>query len=291
MHTGFSLLFLLLLSTTSLAHDFDDYFETVLNITKEAGEIIKQKIWEVKNVKTKHSVVDFVTETDKEIEEKMKSEISSKFADHKFIGEEATDSGQKMEFTDAPTWIIDPIDGTMNFVHGYPYVCISVALFVNKETQIGIIYNPVLDQLFTARKGQGAFYNNKPMTVSAIKELSEAVVSTEIGLSREEEKLRVVTENLKTIIPLVQGVRSVGASAMDMALVALGGTDAFYEFGLHAWDMAAGDLLIREAGGVIMDPSGGPFDLMSRRVLCAATNELADQLRAKLQQYYPLRDL
>ncbi|KAG8323197.1 Inositol monophosphatase 2 [Homalodisca vitripennis] len=122
-------------------------------------------------------------------------------------------------------------------------------------------------------------------------ELSEAVVSTEIGLSREEEKLRVVTENLKTIIPLVQGVRSVGASAMDMALVALGGTDAFYEFGLHAWDMAAGDLLIREAGGVIMDPSGGPFDLMSRRVLCAATNELADQLRAKLQQYYPLRDL
>ncbi|KAG8323196.1 Inositol monophosphatase 2 [Homalodisca vitripennis] len=180
MHTSFSLLFLLLLSTTSLAHDFDDYFETVLNITKEAGEIIKQKIWEVKNVKTKHSVVDFVTETDKEIEEKMKSEISSKFADHKFIGEEATDSGQKMEFTDAPTWIIDPIDGTMNFVHGYPYVCISVALFVNKETQIGIIYNPVLDQLFTARKGQGAFYNNKPMTVSAIK----AAIDDNIGFPK-----------------------------------------------------------------------------------------------------------
>uniref|UniRef100_A0A1B6G4A5 Inositol-1-monophosphatase n=1 Tax=Cuerna arida TaxID=1464854 RepID=A0A1B6G4A5_9HEMI len=290
MRTSVSLIFLFLF-TTSLAHEYDDYFETVLNITKEAGEIIKKKIWEVKNVKTKHSVVDFVTETDKEIEEKIQSEISSKFSDHMFIGEESTDSGQKMELTDSPTWIIDPIDGTMNFVHGYPYVCISVALLVNKETQFGIIYDPLLDQLFTARKGQGAFYNNKPMRVSTTKELSEAVISTEIGLSREEEKLRVVTQNIKTLIPLAQGIRAVGASAMNMALVALGGSDAFYEFGLHAWDMAAGDILIREAGGVVMDPSGGPFDLMSRRVLCAATTELADQLRAKLQQYYPPRDV
>uniref|UniRef100_A0A1B6MNZ2 Inositol-1-monophosphatase n=1 Tax=Graphocephala atropunctata TaxID=36148 RepID=A0A1B6MNZ2_9HEMI len=281
----------LFLFTTTLAHDLDDYFEVVLNITKDAGEIINEKIWQVKSIQIKFSAVDFVTETDREIEEKFKREISAKFPDHKFIGEETTDDGEKMQLTDSPTWVIDPIDGTMNFVHGYPYVCISVALLVNKETQMGIIYNPVLNQLFTARKGQGAFYNQKPIRVSTIKELSEAVVSTEVGLSRDEEKLRVVAENIKNFVPLAQGIRSVGTRAMNLALVALGGTDAFYEFGPHAWDMAAGDLLIREAGGVVIDPSGGAFDLMSRRVLAASTRELADQIIPKLQQYYPPRDM
>uniref|UniRef100_A0A1B6KSK4 Inositol-1-monophosphatase n=2 Tax=Graphocephala atropunctata TaxID=36148 RepID=A0A1B6KSK4_9HEMI len=290
MRVSISIVFILLFATT-FAHDLDYYFEVVLNITKDAGEIINEKIWQVKNVEIKFSAVDFVTETDREIEEKFKREISAKFPDHKFIGEEATGDGEKVQLTDSPTWIIDPIDGTMNFVHGYPYVCISVALLVNKETQIGIVYNPVMNQLFTARKGQGSFYNGKPMRVSAVKELSEAVISTEVGLSRNEEKLRVIADNIKTFIPLAQGIRAVGACAMNMALVALGGADAFYEFGPHAWDMAAGDLLIREAGGVVIDPSGGALDLMSRRVVAASTRELADQIVSKLQQYYPTRDM
>lgn len=268
----------------------DECYLAVLRLVKEAGFIIREKITKPKDPMTKSCEIDLVTEWDQKVEELLIEGISSKFPDHKFIGEEGSSLGNKVELTDAPTWIIDPIDGTMNFVHGLPFSCISIALLVNKVTEIGIIYNPVSEQLFTARRGQGAFLNGAPINVSGVKELSKALIFMETGTSRDPEKVKVVLENVAKLIPKVHGIRSLGSAALSMCMVASGGMDASFEFGIHSWDVAAGEIILKEAGGVCIDPAGGPFDLMSRRVLCASTMELAQELAKELTQYYPERD-
>ncbi|XP_061933737.1 inositol monophosphatase 1 isoform X2 [Apis cerana] len=240
----------------------DKYYTVVLRLVLEAGSIVREKINQPKDAMTKSCEVDLVTEWDQNVEKLLMEGISSKFPDHKFIGEEASSLGSKIELTEAPTWIIDPID----------------------------VYNPILDQLFTARKGQGAFLNGRPLHVSGQKELRKALIMMEMGTSRDPEKMKIVLENANILAPHVHGIRALGSAALNMCMVALGGADISFEFGIHAWDVAAGDIIVREAGGVCIDPAGGPFDVMSRRVLCASTMELAQKLAKILVQYYPERD-
>lgn len=122
-----------------------------------------------------------------------------------FIGEEATSDGAKCELTNSPTWIIDPVDGTLNFVHSFPHTCISIALLVKKQTEIAIIFNPILKQLFTARRGQGAFYNGEKIHVSNCKDLSQALVMIEFGTSRDKKKLEITLENYRKIYETCHG--------------------------------------------------------------------------------------
>ncbi|KAL0112222.1 hypothetical protein PUN28_011942 [Cardiocondyla obscurior] len=273
-----------------MSNTLDEYYVEILWLVKQAGSIIREKIYQHKDVLTKSCDVDLVTKWDQEVEKLLIDGISSKYSSHRFIGEESTASGQKVELTDAPTWIIDPIDGTMNFVHGLPHTCISVALLINKVAEIGIVYNPILEQLFTARKGQGAFLNGAPIHVSNEKDLRKALVMIEMGTSRDPEKTKIVLQNLELLAPRVHGIRTLGSAALNLSMVALGGVDVSFEFGIHAWDIAAGDLIVREAGGVTIDPAGGPFDVLSRRVLCASSMELAQQVSKTIVQYYPERD-
>ncbi|KAL1131104.1 hypothetical protein AAG570_012341, partial [Ranatra chinensis] len=253
-------------------------------------QIIKEKIWSNKKVQTKACAIDLVTETDRQVEQLLISGLQSHFPDHMFIGEESTDSGVKAVLTDAPTWIIDPVDGTMNFVHGNPNVCVSVGLYVNKQAEVGIIYCPVYELMYTAMKGKGAQLNGKSIHVSEEKELAKALVCIEGGTSRDPEKIKTVIENFEILIPQMHGYRASGSAAFNLASVAQGCTDAFIEFGCHAWDMAAGELIVREAGGAVIDPSGGPFDVMSCRIICASSQELAQTLAGAVKQYYPKRD-
>ncbi|XP_042220418.1 inositol monophosphatase 1-like isoform X4 [Homarus americanus] len=252
--------------------------------------LVRDAIKKKKNVETKSSVVDLVTESDKAVEKLLITGLSGVFPDHKFIGEESVAAGEKCVLTDEPTWIIDPIDGTMNFVHSFPYTCISVALWVNKDAEVGIVYNPVLEQMFTAVKGQGAFLNDEKISASGQTDLGQALVFSEMGTSRDPEKVDTVLTNLTTLITKVHGIRAMGSCTLNMCHVALGGVDICFEFGIHAWDMAAGYLIIKEAGGVVIDTEGGPFDLMRRRVLCASTQELAEKIAKLLKQYQPERD-
>lgn len=268
----------------------DEYYSTIIQLVQEAGAIVREKISQPKDTMTKSCEVDLVTEWDQKVEKLLIEGISSKYPDHKFIGEEGTSMGKKAELTNAPTWIIDPIDGTMNFVHGLPHTCISVGLLINKVAEIGVVYNPILEQLFIARKGQGATLNGQPIKVSGEKELRKALLMLEMGTSRDPEKLRIVLENVTNLTSKVHGIRALGSAALNMCMIALGGADACFEFGIHAWDIAAGDLIVREAGGVCIDPAGGPFDVMSRRVLCASSMELAQELVKEVIQYYPERD-
>lgn len=151
--------------------------------------------------------------------------IRNKFPDHEFIGEEESSDGKKVRLTDAPTWIIDPIDGTMNFVHSFPHSAISIALLINKEAQIGIVYNPVLGQKFTARRGQGAFYNGKQIHVSEEKDLSKALIMVEFGTNRESEKVRVIMDNLDNLIRKTHGARCLGGAVLNICMVALGAAE------------------------------------------------------------------
>ncbi|XP_057328136.1 inositol monophosphatase 1-like [Microplitis mediator] len=268
----------------------DNFYTVAFDLVKQAGAIIRDKINRPKDVMVKSCDVDLVTESDQKVEKLFMEGIIANFPDHRFIGEETTSSGTKIQLTDAPTWVIDPIDGTMNFVHGLPHTCISVALLINKVAEIGIVYNPILEQLFTARKGQGAFMNANPIKVSGEKELNKSLLMFEMGTSRDPEKMKIVMENLKILTSKVHGLRALGSAALNMCMVALGGADANFEFGIHIWDFAASDLIVREAGGCCIDPAGGKLDLLSRRLLCASSPELAQEISSLLVQYYPERD-
>uniref|UniRef100_T1PD43 Inositol-1-monophosphatase n=1 Tax=Musca domestica TaxID=7370 RepID=T1PD43_MUSDO len=270
------------------AVDLDKCFEVVNELVNKAGAIIARRNETRQEFVCKQGDIDLVTETDKEVENLLMNGIKEQFPDHKFIGEEESSAeGAPKKLTDAPTWIIDPVDGTMNFVHAFPHSCISVGLVVNKVTELGIVYNPMLQQRFTARRGQGAFYNGKPIKVSGQKDLAKALITSEFGTTRDPEKMKVVNENFQKMAAKAHGLRVLGSAALNMSMVALGAADANYEFGIHAWDVCAGDIIVREAGGVVIDPAGGEFDMMSRRVLAASSTELAQEIAKTLTQFYP----
>ncbi|KAL1235645.1 Inositol monophosphatase ttx-7 [Trichinella pseudospiralis] len=255
-------------------------YRVVLRLVQESGNLIRDAFRRAGavNVMTKTSDVDLVTDVDQKVEQVLVDGIRSKFPDHQFIGEESTAMGKKGTFTDAPTWIIDPIDGTTNFVHKVPYVCISIALYMKKEPRIGIVYNPILEELFTARKGLGAFRNGFPIQSSNTTVLNKALLLLTFGVQNRfslPNAVDVYLQNNKRIVEQgIRGHRSFGSAALNMCYVALGCADAYIEFGLHCWDIAAGRLIVEEAGGLVIDPSGGPIDIMARRVLACSTAEL-----------------
>ncbi|RZB45733.1 Inositol P domain containing protein, partial [Asbolus verrucosus] len=158
-----------------------------------------------KHVDIKSSEIDLVTETDQQVEKLLIENLSKEFPDHLFIGEESVANGSQCSLTDKPTWIIDPVDGTMNFVHGFPHSCISIALFINKIPEIAVVYNPLIEQLFTAKRGQGAYLNEKKIKVSGETNLNKALVMMEFGTSRDPQKMEVVAANQEILMKEVHG--------------------------------------------------------------------------------------
>ncbi|XP_017892486.1 inositol monophosphatase ttx-7-like [Ceratina calcarata] len=182
----------------------DVYYEFVIKLVHDAAQILKTAINTTKTIDEKLGNWDLVTEYDRKIEAVLIDQLRTKFPDHRFIGEEST--GKELpELTDDPTWIIDPIDGTTNFIHAFPHTCIVVGLAIKKEMAIGIVYNPILEQLFTARKGRGAFLNNKPIRVSKIQDLSKSLVCLESGFIKIDYLREKTIERLRTIVQEAQG--------------------------------------------------------------------------------------
>lgn len=156
-------------------------------------------------MKTKTSAIDFVTEYDQKVETFLKENLLKHFPTHKFIGEESVSDGAKCELTEEPTWIIDPIDGTTNFIHSFPHACISVCLFIHKTPQIGIIYNPLLNQLFTAKKGNGTFLNGESIKTSNTISLADALVIAEYVQPRNPDSAKAILENSKFLMKNCHG--------------------------------------------------------------------------------------
>lgn len=260
-------------------NDLDECYRIAEELVLYAGKIIEDNIDTRKNVKIKSIDWDLVTEYDRKIEDKLIKRLSAQFPSHKFIAEEtAAKEGRLPQLTDDPTWIIDPIDGTTNFVHRFPHTCISVALLVNKQAEIGIIYNPLMRQFFSARRHCGAFLNGKPIKTSDVRDVSQSLVAMEPWIAKDPEYLTSVYSRMHALIQGTHGIRSLGTAALTLCYVAMGAVEAYHIESIDPWDVAAGKLIIEEAGGIVIDTAGGVLDIMTPRVIAACNQQIAHQL-------------
>ncbi|KAF5840285.1 L-galactose-1-phosphate phosphatase [Dunaliella salina] len=262
---------------------WQEELKIAIGAATDAGNLIRSGFSvRSKDVEDKKNTSDLVTETDVKSEELVFSRIRTAFPSHVLIGEESSVSSGPDALTDEPTWMCDPLDGTTNFVHSYPNVCVSIALVVKKQVVVGVVYNPITEELFTATKGSGAFLNGRPIRCSGAQDMKRALLATEIGVTRDETTFHAVFLRISKLVQAMQSVRCTGSCALNLCSVASGRIDAFYEIGFGGcWDVAAGALIVSEAGGALIDPAGGPFGLMSRRVL-AGTPAIVPQVSAIL---------
>jgi myo-inositol-1(or 4)-monophosphatase len=228
------------------------------------------------NVRAKR-VNDFVTQVDQAAEEAIIEIVRKAHPDHGILAEESGKTAGAAEYV----WIIDPLDGTTNFIHGFPQYCVSIAVEHRGALAHGVVYDPVKNELFTASKGRGAFLNDRRIRVSKCTRLKESLVGTGFPF-KELSRLDLYTGQLRNLIQGSAGVRRAGAAALDLAYVACGRLDAFWEMGLSPWDMAAGALLIQEAGGLVGDFSGEARYMQSGDV-SAATPKVFPQLLEALR--------
>src|SRR5699024_2085805 len=234
-----------------------------------AGDYIKKELSNFKNISYKSSNTDLVTNVDKTAEKIIRKLILNNFPNHSIMGEEEVlpcneTSVLALEKNNESLWIRDPIDGTTNYNHGFPYFCIYIAYVERKEIKLGVIYNPIFNEMFIAEKNKGTTLNGKKINVNKEdRKLENSLVSTKIPESNLDFKL------LLEIRSKVRDVRSPGAAALQLAYVASGRLSAFWEKGLNVWDIAAGALILNEAGGVISDMNGAPYELETRNVLAS----------------------
>jgi len=237
--------------------------EVALRAAKEAGAIIRQGLEQRRTIEYK-GVKNIVTDVDRRSEEAIAALVGRELPGHSLVSEEGTrllgDSGYR--------WLVDPLDGTTNYAHGYP--CFSVSIGVEKDGELifGVVYDPTLEELFTAERGGGAFLNGKRLRVSAVSRLSEALLATGFPpdvATAEENNL----DHFADFIKRAQAVRRPGSAALDLCYVAVGRFDGFWELRLSPWDVAAGSLMVTEAGGRVTDLSGEPLRLSKPRIVAS----------------------
>ena len=246
-----------------------NYLEFTKKIAKEAGEIVMSYQKKTLKIEEKSRPGDLVTEADKKVEAFLIQKIKKTFPFHEFLGEETGSSkdkvrgGEKNEFR----WIIDPIDGTKNFIRGIPFFAVSIGLEYRGKRIVGVVYNPAQKDLFAAEKGKGASQNNKKIHVSKAKTVQESLFATGFHPAYKHTKLEI----FKEIINNSQGIRRFGSAALDLCYVANGTFDGFWEFGLYPWDIAAAILIVEEAGGRVTNTDGTPLKYEQKTIL--ATNK------------------
>ncbi|GBD96364.1 MAG TPA: inositol monophosphatase [Nitrospirae bacterium] len=230
-----------------------EFLETALRAAVLAGDFIVKNLGRISedDIETKQAS-DFVTRIDKESEHLILNTIKRKFPGHHFLAEE---SFEEIETT-GYLWIIDPLDGTTNFIHQYPVFSVSIALEYNKEIILGVVFDPLRKEMFTAEKGRGALLNGKQIKVSSISDFRNSLVATGFPF-RKKELIDPYLKLFRNIFFMVSDIRRAGSAALDLAHLASGRCDCFFEIGLSPWDMAAGSILIKEAGGIVTDFGGG----------------------------------
>jgi|SRR5690625_4497519 len=247
-----------------------------INTAAKAGEWIQTQLNNYTKLDTKSSSKDLVTEVDQGAETLIRNLLLTHFPHHEILGEEGVASGaeaarqalQEAKKADY-LWIIDPIDGTTNFVHGFPFYSVSIALAHKGEMIVGVVYDPSQDEMFVAEKGKGAYLRGERLKVSGEMTIGESLAAT--GLSPDLERgLPANMQAFQDIAPQLRNIRMSGSAALHMAYVAAGRLTTFYEFGLNVWDIAAGVLLVEEAGGNVTDLYGAPYALETEDIL--ATN-------------------
>jgi myo-inositol-1(or 4)-monophosphatase len=230
---------------------------------REAGALLRERIDDLHTVQYKGEI-NLVTEADRLSEALIVDRIRRTFPDHDILTEESPEIASGSGFR----WIVDPLDGTTNYAHGYPIFDVSIALEMEGIIRLGAVFNPMLDELFIAERGAGAFLNGRPLTVSRVAELSRSLLATGFPYDLREDRNNNINY-FEAMILSSQAVRRAGSAALDLAYLAAGRFDGFWELKLAPWDMAAGWLLVEEAGGVVTDLHGDPFDLHSPHILAS----------------------
>ncbi|CAM4475600.1 inositol monophosphatase family protein [Paenibacillus tarimensis] len=260
-----------------------------INCAAKAGEWIKTKLGSYVSLNMKFSQHDLVTEIDKGSETMIRNLIMTHFPDHSFLGEEGVEPGPNasLEALDNVKeaeylWIVDPIDGTTNFVHGFPFFVVSIALAYKGEIILGVVYDPSRDELFIAEKGKGAYVHGRRMRVSQEKAVRESLLATGFPADHQQA-LPLNMKQLQYVAPKARNIRASGSAALHMAYVAAGRLSGFWEMGLHPWDLAAGSLLIQESGGRVTGLNGEEYHLGIKDVV-ATSGSIHDELLTLLQE-------
>ncbi len=244
--------------------DMAGCLSAAVSIAREAGRLILSFKMADKNVRKK-GAVNLVTAADIASQDLVVSRLTAAFPDHGILAEEeGLDRGRTTEYL----WIIDPLDGTTNYAHGYPIFGVSIALARKGRVILGVVYDPLADELFAAEKGKGALLNDTPIGVSETAELDDALLATGVPYWIREKPEGIMAK-FKAFSVRAQGVRRAGAASLDMCALACGRVDGFWEEGLAPWDTAAGGLIVEEAGGRLTRLNGQPFDIYTPEILAS----------------------
>ena len=253
-----------------------------IKAAREAGKIINRAALDVEAVRiSQKQVNDFVTEVDQAAEQAIIETLLTAYPGHGILAEE---SGREHGAKDSEfVWVIDPLDGTTNFIHGLPVYCVSIALTVKGKVEQAVIYDPTRNDLFTASKGRGAYLNDRRLRVSKRIRMQECLISTGFPF-RPGDNFQTYLAMMGEIMPRCAGLRRPGAAALDLAYVAAGYTDGFFEAGLSPWDMAAGSLLVTEAGGLVGNFTG-EADFLDHKECLAGNPKIYGQMVGLFAKY------
>ena len=255
--------------------------EKLQKIAKEAGAIIKSGYLAKKEI-THKGVVDLVTEFDLKCEAFIIEELKEHFSDYTLIGEESWNGGEKSE----KAIYIDPIDGTTNFIHGIPHLAVSIGVYEKSIGLMGVVYNPILDEMFYAQKNGGAYLNGEALQVSSQKSLQQSLIGTGFPYAKVNRgtEYEWVMQNLGALLPNIRDIRRLGAAALDLCYLAQGKIDGFYEVDLKPWDVAAGMIILTEAGGIYSNVNGEDYTFDSKTIV-ATNGKIHKELLAKLSPF------
>jgi myo-inositol-1(or 4)-monophosphatase len=253
-----------------------------VSAARAAGAIINRAALDIESVRiAQKQINDFVTEVDQASEAAIIETLLAAYPGHAIWAEE---SGREYGAQDSEfVWIIDPLDGTTNFIHGFPVYCVSIALAVKGKVEQAVVFDPTRNDMFTATKGRGAYMNDRRIRVSKRTQMKDCLVSTGFPF-RPGDDMQKYVAMFTDVMKITSSMRRPGAAALDLAYVAAGFTDAFFETGLHPWDVAAGSLLVQEAGGLVGNFTG-EADFLEQHECMAATPRIYGQLVTVLGKY------
>jgi myo-inositol-1(or 4)-monophosphatase len=267
------------LAHSGLIQSMQALLNTAVKAARRAGEIAIRQLKHLDEIDVRNKgISDFVTQVDEAAEECIIETIQKYYPDHAFLAEE---SGQRGESD--YTWIIDPLDGTTNFIHGFPVFSVSIALRIKGRLSIGVIYDPNRQEFFTAIRGRGAQVDGHKIRVSGRRNLEDSLIGTGFPY-RSHDRMTSYLAMLEQVMMNTAGVRRPGSAALDLANLAAGRLDGFWEFGLNIWDIAAGSLILREAGGLISELDGKDDYLVTGNIV-AGSPKVHDALKKLLQPH------
>jgi myo-inositol-1(or 4)-monophosphatase len=244
----------------------NDLFETACSAVRQSGALLKKHFGKQKEIRYKGRI-DPVTNVDLQSEKTIINFIKSRFPDHDIITEES-----HFEIRGSPfRWIIDPLDGTVNYAHDYPFISVSVALEIDSQLEIGVVFDPIHDEFFSARRGEGAWLNGAPISVSKIDSLEKSLLATGFSYDIKENPFNNLA-HFNHLIMQAQGIRRDGSAALNLCYCAMGRFDGYWELIISPWDIAAGTLITLEAGGAVTDLKGDPLPVSMNQIV--ATNGL-----------------